>query len=192
MIAAVPLYALAPLEYRLALDAAGLWLAGHLPLRLLCEQPALLPECRARLPFEDQPPWRGLLWLEPQQETWSATLPDLAAHLPTAARLALLLSLPPSRYLPESRSWPGAPLGPLPGGLQSLLSALHQHGFTIEVAQAIHTRRAVAGNALARLARRLGRHALADRLEFAARRHYVQPLQRSWQAACALLLASRR
>lgn len=189
---AVPLYLLAPLEYRLALDAAGPWLAGHAPLRLLCQQPALEAECQQRLPFSPLPPWNGALWLEPQLDSWSATLPELAARLAPGARLALLLSLPPARYLPETRLWPGQPLGPQPGGLQSLLHSLHQHGFEIHLAQALHTRRAVAGHALARLARLLGRHALADRLEFAARRHYIQPLQRSWQAACALLLATRR
>jgi hypothetical protein len=187
----VPVYDLAPLEYRLGLDAASVWLARHSPVLLICEQPALRLECLQRLPVSHDHPGPGVLWLEPQRQTWRSVLTGLDARLASGAHLALLLSLPLARRLPECRIWDGNPLGQQPGGLQSLLHALHQHGLIIEVAQALHTRRSILTNASARLARTLGLHALADRLEFAARRHYIQPLKRSWQATCALILALR-
>ncbi len=70
MIGTMPVYSLAPLEYRLALDAASVWLARSAPLLLRCDQPALQFECLQRLPAGHSPPWRGVLWLEPGHPTW--------------------------------------------------------------------------------------------------------------------------
>ena len=126
MKAAVPIYKLAPLEYRVALDIASLWLAPHSPLRLCCEQPALLPEIGQRLSFTFQPPWQSGLWLEPQQRDWQETLVKFSKLLPARTKLAVLLSLPLARHLPERCSWSGHALGEQLNGLHIFRLALSQ------------------------------------------------------------------
>jgi hypothetical protein len=191
MIGSLPVYTLAPLEYRLALDAAAVWLVGSTPVGLRCEQPALELECRSRLPANHPPPWRGLLWLEPQYPTWQPALDGLAAHLLPGARLALLLSLPPARRLPGFRLWGDDPLGIHPCGLRRLRQALADLDFTLQAARAFHGVPSLFWNTTSCLARLSFRRALADRLEFTARLHYLQPLERSWLSTCALLLIHR-
>lgn len=183
---------LAPLEYRIALDAACAWLAPHPPLRLRGEQPGLAAELEMRLAPSLQPPWRSALWIEPQRDGWQAALAELAAALPNQARLAVLLSLPLARRLPERRDWRGTALGEQAGGLARFLRALPENGFALHSLHGLHSGQAVLLNALAAVARKAGRLALGDRLEFSARRSYIKPLSRSWGASVALALAVRR
>jgi hypothetical protein len=191
MIGTLPVYTLAPLEYRLALDAAAVWLVGSTPVGLRCEQPALELECRSRLPANHPPPWAGVLWPEPQYPTWQPVLDGLAAQLLPEARLALVLSLPLARHLPGYHLWSGDPLGFHPGGLRRLLQALVHQGFTLAAARAFHGVPSLFWNTASCLARLTFCHALADRLEFTARLHYLQPLERSWLSTSALLLIHR-
>ena len=191
-VAAVPVFELTPLEYRIALDAASVWLAHDPPLRLRCDQPALLPEIEQRLPLAGGPPWKSGLWLEPQQAGWQAALTEFSRCLPPGARLAVLLSLPPARRLPERCAWSGQALGEQKGGLDQFRQAFTGQGFGITSLHGLHSGQAVLLNALAMAARNLGRLALGDRLEFAARKRYIRPLHQAWRATCALLLAVRR
>jgi hypothetical protein len=191
MIGTLPVYSLEPLEYRLALDAASVWLAGSTPVGLRCEQPALDLERQQRLLLDRPPPWQGLLWLEPQYPTWPSALDGLAAHFLPGARLALLFSLPLARRLPDFPSWGGDPLGLHPGGLERIRQALVDQGFAIDRTYAFHGGPSLLCNAASRLFRLLQRRALADRLEFAARLRYIQSSERSWFSTCALLLAHR-
>jgi len=190
--AAVPIYKLAPLEYRVALDVVSVWLAPHCPLRLCCEQPALLPEIGQRLSFTFLPPWKSGLWLEPQQRDWQETLGEFSKLLPRGARLAVLLSLPLARCLPERRSWSGHALGGKLNGLHNFCLALSKEGFGIEALQGLHTSQAILGNIAVQVARKLGMLALGDRLEFATRINYTKPISRVWLATCALVLAVRQ
>jgi len=183
---------LIPLEYRVALDALSVWLAPFPPLHLCCEQPALLSELKQRLPFSLNHPWRSGLWLEPQRLGWLSPLVEFSACLPVGARLGVLLSLLPARLLPGHQAWGGTPLGEQIGGLQILWQALSQHGFSIVTMQGLHTGQAILYFAATKAARKHGRLALADRLEFAARQRYTQPLSSAWCASCALILAVRQ
>lgn len=192
MKAAVPIYKLAPLEYRVALDVVSVWLVPHSPLLLCCEQPALLPEIGQRLSFTFQPPWQSGLWLEPQRSGWQETLVEFSKSLPAGARLAVLLSLPLARILPERRSWSGCALGEQLNGLPKFRFALTQEGFGIEALQGLHSSQAILGNIAGQVARKLGMLALGDRLEFTARINYTKPISRVWLATCALVLAVRQ
>jgi len=191
MIGTIPVYSLAPLEYRLALDAASVWLARSAPLLLRCDQPALQFECLQRLSPGHSPPWRGVLWLEPGHLTWVTVLVDLTAQLQPGARLAVLLSLTPTRQLLEPCTWSGDLLGWRPGGLALLRQALKEQGFIVNTAQAFHGGQSLLWSAVSRLAHLLRRRAQADRLEFTARLCYIQPLERSWGSTCTLILAHR-
>lgn len=191
MIGTLPVYAQATLEYRLALDAASVWLARSIPVGLRCEQPALENECRQRLPVVQIPPWQSLLWLEPQDPSWRPALDGLAIHLLPGARLAVLLSLPSARRLPGFQAWGGDPLGVHLGGWKRLQQELAAQGFTIDAARAFNGGQSVFWSTSSRVARLLHRFALAGRLEFNARLHYLQPLTASWLSTCALLLAHR-
>ncbi len=183
---------LAPLEYRIALDAACAWLAPHPPLRLRGEQPSLAAELEMRLAHSLQPPWRSALWIEPQRDGWQSALAELAAALPSQARLAVLFSLPPARRLPERRDWRGGALGEQAGGFERFLQALPDNSFALHSLHGLHSGQSVLLNALAALARKAGCLALGDRLEFTARKSYIKPLSRSWGASVALALAVRR
>lgn len=183
---------LAPLEYRIALDAACTWLAARPPLLLRSEQRELDAEIELRLAPSPQPPWRSALWVEPQRDSWQRALTELSMSLPSRARLAVLLSLPPSRRLPERNKWLGESLGEQPGGLRRFVQAFADQGFELPTMHGLHTGQSVLYNALAGLARNAGRLAWGDRLEFTARRSYIKPLSRSWGATVALALAVRR
>jgi len=188
----VPIYKSAPLEYRLALDVVSVWLAPHSPLRLCCEQPALLPEIGQRLSFTFQPPWQSGLWLEPQQGDWRETLVEFSKLLPVGARLSVLLSLPLARRLPERRSWSGHALGEQLNGLRNFRLVLPQDGFKIEALHGLHSSQAILGNMMVQVSRKIGMLALGDRLEFIARKNYTKPISRVCLATCALVLAVRQ
>jgi len=183
---------LMPLEYRVALDVLSVWLSAFPPLRLCCEQPALLSELKQRLPFNINQPWYSGLWLEPQRLNWRSSLEEFSDCLMSGARLGVLLSLLPARLLPGRQDWSGEPLGEQLGGLQILQKALLQQGFKTTTMQGLHTGQAILYCAAAKAARKHGRFALADRLEFAARQNYTKPMSNTWCACCALILAVRQ
>jgi hypothetical protein len=181
--------AIIPLEYSIALDAASVWLASYSPRKILCEQPALEQEVSQHLPIVKTPPWRSALWVEPQRLTWEKTLVDLSTQLPNDSNLAVLLSLPPARRLPDRHTWPTTSLGERPGGLNTLTHALLRHGFVINSVHGFHTGQSVFLNLAASFSRKLSCLALADRIEFFARQHYIKLTSKAWFATCALILA---
>ena len=183
---------LIPMEYRVALDALSVWLSAFPPLRLCCEQPALLSELKQRQLFNSDQPWYSGLWLEPQRLNWRSSLEEFSDCLMSGARLGLLLSLLPARLLPGHQDWSGEPFGEQVGGLQLLQKALLQQGFTITTMQGLHSGQAILYFAAAKAARNCGRFALADRLEFAARQKYTKSMSNTWCACCALILAERQ
>jgi hypothetical protein len=183
---------LIPMEYRVALDALSVWLSAFPPLRLCCEQPALLSELKQRQLFNSDQPWYSGLWLEPQRLNWRSSLEEFSDCLMSGARLGLLLSLLPARLLPGRQDWSGEPLGEQVGGLQLLQKALLQQGFKITTMQGLHSGQAILYFAAAKAARKHGRFALADRFEFAARQKYTKPMSNVWCACCALILAVRQ
>jgi hypothetical protein len=187
----VPVYELALMEYRLGLDAASVWLAPYPPLKLLCEQPALVREVKQRLLITAISPWSSGLWIEPQAVSWKVALAEFSRQLISTCRLAILLSLPSARRLPERRDWAGSPLGEQSGGIRKLMHILPEHGFMIDTIQGFHCGQAVLLNTVAQINRKIGCVAWADRVEFAARKQYIQPLSKAWHATCALVLATR-
>jgi hypothetical protein len=179
------------LEYRNALDVVCVWCLRDLHVKIICDQPALIGEINQRLTISSTPPWSSGLWVEPQSAYWLATLGEFSQQLIPGGRLAVISSLPPARRLPERRGWSGSSLGEQPGGHTRLLRALVDQGFAINSVHGLHTGQAVLLNAVAQCARKVGRLALADRLEFSARQHYIKPLSIAWPATCALILATR-
>ena len=192
MIKSVPANELAPLEYRIALDASCTWLAFYLPIKLVCEQITLLQEVEQRIPMAVISPWSSGLWLEPQSVGWQHTLAEFSQQLASGSRLAILLSLPFARWLPERRNWSGTPLGERIGGLHKLLNKIPEYGFMVESVYGFHCGQSVILNIVAICARKIGRLANADRIEFAARTHYTQRLPNAWNATCALVFVHRQ
>src|SRR5206468_1192647 len=130
MIGALPAAALAPLDYRYALDAAMTVLAGQPESIVRCNAPGLLAEIRQRIPESREPQaTRAALWIEPLADTWRAELAALADALPPGARLVIVASRPLARLIPERRGWSGRPLGLTPSGLLRLGRALAGRGF---------------------------------------------------------------
>jgi hypothetical protein len=187
----IPEYQQIPLEYRVALDASSVWLANSSPIKLHCGQPALLQEVDQRLTITDASTWSDGLWIEPQAATWENVLNELTQQLSSGSRLAVLLSLPLARRLPERRDWSGNALGEYPRGLSTFTHALHKHEFLVNIIQGLHTGQAILFNFISSSSRKIGQYALADRIEFFARQHYIKPLPTAWGATCALLLATR-
>jgi hypothetical protein len=173
MIATLPMRALAPLEYRLALDAA-LPALHALRVSLRCGVPPLHAEALQRLPHcAAGDPEAGLL-VEPLLGQWRADLAQLG-RLPPGAPLAIVASRPLARLLPERRGWPGTPLCTVPGGLRRLCDALTTAGFVVEAGYGFHAAPAMALSALCGLAERAERPDLADRLLAASRQYYCTP-----------------
>jgi hypothetical protein len=188
----VAVYEQAPLEYRVAMDAACTWLGAYLPAGLRCDQPELKTEAEQRLRFEDAPPWQSGLWLEPQEQDWGAGLADFLGQLAPGARLAVVLSLPPARRLHERKDWRSPALGEKAGGMRRFLRGLAEQGVVVEAEMGLHSWQAVGLNLAGQAARRARFWALADRLEYAARLRYSQRLGGAWSATCALILGHKR
>src|SRR6185369_1382386 len=118
MIGAYPVAALAPLEYRYALDAAMSFVGRRAAPIVRCELDLLEAEIRQRLPcWADTPRAASALWAEPQADSWPAGLEALAGAIAHGGTLVVVASRPLARILPERRGWPGRPLGLLPGGV---------------------------------------------------------------------------
>jgi len=191
MIGTLPMAALAPLEYRYVLDAALPALAGAGEPLVRCNLPALAGEIRQRIPRWSAADARAALWVEPRTVDWRAELASLAGALPPGAPLVVVASLPLARLLPESRAWGSVALGQQPGGLRRLRRALPRAGFVLEAAHGAHALPAIGLSLLSRIAERLGRPELADRLHFAARLRYCVAGPPVALATVALLLARK-
>jgi hypothetical protein len=192
MISTVPVAALAPLDYRYALDAAMAVLPAKTAPIVRCNIPALVGEIHQRIPYwsETRPATAGL-WLEPLAGTWRTDLVALANALPIGAQLAVVASRPLARLLPERRSWDGQPLGLRPGGVAWLRRALVRANFALRASYGIHSVSAIGLNLLSRQAERWGRPDLGDRLGFKARLCYCTTGPYAALATVALLIASK-
>ncbi|HEY0734049.1 MAG TPA: hypothetical protein VGD69_04015 [Herpetosiphonaceae bacterium] len=172
MIGTLPMVALAPLDYRYALDAARTLFAPHAAPLIRCNVAELDAEVRQRFARESTSIGHGALWIEPLADSWRAELKNLAEQLPAGAPLVVIASQPLGRMVPERRSWSGAPLGMQLTGIYVLLRALRSAGLKIEARHGIHTAASIALSQASQQAARLGRPDLGDRLHFAARLRY--------------------
>ncbi len=182
-----PVYQHSLLEFRVALDAASAWLFAESPTRLLGAPGSQREQTLPRLSYAENPPWRSGLWLDPQREDWETVLGSISHDLPSGGRLAVLLSLPLSRRLPGRSSQGDQPLGLERHGPEEFRAGLDKNGFRLQDIFGLHTGQAILLNQLALTARRLGLLAFGDRLEFAARKHYIKPWKSAWSATCLLL-----
>jgi hypothetical protein len=181
--------ALAPLEYRLALDAA-LTALGPRRVLLRCGVPALHAEAAQRLPSPHPGCGAAGLWVEPLRETWWSDL-AMFARLAPGAPLAIVASRPLARMLPERAGWPGRPLCAEPGGLDRVCEALEAAGFEVTASYGFHTAASVALSTLSSLAGRAARPDLADRLLAASRQCYCSPGLFAPLATVALVCAGK-
>ena len=190
-----PVSALAPLDYRYALDAAMPLLAGPDPPLVHCAVPELAAEIRQRLPHAagatgvDGAP--AALWVEPRAAGWADELRVLAAALSADAPLVIVASQPLARLLPERRSWRGQPLGLTWGGVERLCRALSHHRLRLEARHGVHSVVAIGLSLMGQAVARAGRPALGDRLHFAARLRYRTTGPFAALATVALLLARK-
>ena len=191
MIGTLPVAWLAPLDYRYALDAAMAALAGADAPLVRCNVPELVGEVQQRLPDQVAQTAHGALWVEPLAATWRADLDVLAGALPGGAPLAIVVSRPLARLLPERRAWGGRPLGLRPGGIGRLCRALPRAGFALEASHSVHTPVAIGLNIASRLAERWGRPDLGDRLHAAARLRYGTQGPLAALSTVALLIARK-
>lgn len=186
-IGTLPVYALAPLEYRYALDAAMSVMGNKDEILVRCGDSALLGEVRNRIPVwgESRPAEAGL-WVEPQVDGWGEDLKALAE----CDSLVLVASRPLARLIPEG--WKAGGLGMRSGGTGKLVRALQDAGFGVESHYGIHTLTSIGLNTLSRFADIFDRPDLADRLGFAARLHYCTPGPHRSLSTVALIHARRR
>lgn len=179
-----------PLEYRYALDAAIISVKQS-PL-IICRAPALMPEIWQR--FSDTntaSKVSGGLWIEPELTNWSEDLAELTKTLPAGQKLAIVLSRPMARLLPERRNWEGQPLGLEWNGLLKLRLKLIKAGFKLESSFGLHSPIATGLNALSYRLESLQRPALADRLHFAARLRYCTSGPLAVLSTVALIIARK-
>lgn len=176
MIGTHPRLALAPLEYRYALDAVMPLLAEEKKLLIRCDVPQLMNDVTQRVPIlsdSDQIHDAEMaLWVEPLRLTWRDELAVISDRLSNKSLLIIVASRPLARLLPERQAWQGQPLGIQVGGLSHLCRELRQMGWVFERQDGIHSLQSIVLNQLSGLVSRLGCVAFADRLEFAARLRY--------------------
>lgn len=188
----LPTWESAPLDYRYALDAAITALAHRGGPLVRCHVPQLAEEVRQRIgTWNEQPVPETALWVEPLQEHWQSDLAEFRSMLPAGSPLVIVASRPLARLLAARRSWTGIPLGLRPGGLNLLRRHLRRENFNVEQQYAIHSLASIRLNALSRLAARLGRPDLGDRLHYAARLHYCAPNGAGQLSTVALLFTRR-
>lgn len=172
MIGTLPMAALAPLDYRYALDAARTLFAPQATPMIRCNLAELDAEVHQRFARESAAMEQGILWIEPLAVSWRAELNDLTERLPPGAPLVVIMSQPLARMVPERRSWSGTPVGMQLSGINQLLEALRSAGLRIEARHGIHSVASIVLSQVSRQAARLGRPDLGDRLHFAARLRY--------------------
>lgn len=171
MIGTLPMRALAPLDYRYALDAARTLIRSDQSC-VRCDVPELIDEVIQRFPHRSKTPTHGALWIEPLRRSWRATLAALAADLPPGAPLIIIASRPLARLIPERRGWSGDPLGMRLRGITLLQQALTRSGVVMTDHYGIHSLTAIATSMIGQQLDRIGRPDLADRFGFAARLRY--------------------
>ena len=188
----LPVAALAPLEYRYALDAAMPQLAAAGAVAVRCHADELLGEVRQRLPQWAEPGMaRAGVLVEPMVDAWQADIDWFALTLPNHAPLAIVASLPLARLVPERRAWFGKPLGTTTSGLRRLYHALDQAGFGQRRSYGVHSALSIALGVVSGRAARMGRPDIADRLHFAARLHYCTTGPFVRFATIALIIAQK-
>jgi hypothetical protein len=193
MIGTHPVAALAPLDYRYALDAAmpALTTGGVAPL-VLCNVWQLAGEVEQRIPIPGKIGMASAaLWLEPLADSWETDLEGLADALPQHGLLVVIASLPLARTLPERRAFGVLPLGLQGGGMGRLRRGLAQSGFALEARYGMHSSMAIGLNLLGRALVRAGRPNLGDQLHYAARLHYCTTGPLAAYATVALLMARK-
>lgn len=168
----LPTYSLAPVEYRLALDAAASAL-GDGAVAWVCRCAELEGEVLQRFGDPDLTSSRAALLVEPGVAGWRSDLDSLGPRLEPGGRLAVLLSRPLARLLPERARWRGRPLGVALGGVYRLKGGLRGAGLSYLAERGFHSLGAIVLSAGGDLADRAGRPALGDRLRAAARLRYV-------------------
>jgi hypothetical protein len=181
-----------PLEYRLALDSAMPFLTSSGTPRVICHGAWLETEVHLRVSIPTTNGVGGVLWVEPQAESFGTELAALSKGLLAGARVAVVASRPLARLLPECRRWGGNPLGYRPFGIGKLRAGLERSGFKVESNYGIHSVSAIAINLLGGVCERLGKSAVADRLHFSARLHYLTTGPLAMLTTTALLLATKR
>lgn len=191
MIGTLPMVALAPLDYRYALDAARTRFAPHATPAIRCNVTELDAELRQRFARESASIGHGLLWIEPPATSWRVELSELTQHLPAGAPLVVIASQPLARMVPERRTWSGDPLGMQITGINQLLRALLRGGLRIEARHGIHTAASIALSQVSQQAARLGRPDLGDRLHFAARLRYCTQGPQAALATVGLIVARK-
>jgi hypothetical protein len=192
MIGTLPVVALAPLDYRYALDAAMAVLAHAEAPLVVCDAAELVGEVHQRVPHRAKiRPASAALWVEPLADTWQAELITLTDSLTSAATLAIVASRPLARILPERRAWGVQPLGLQLGGLGGLRRALSPAGFTLVESHGIHSVYAIGLNLLSRWMEHRGRADLGDRLHAAARLRYCTAGRLATLSTVALLIARK-
>ncbi|MBV9790444.1 MAG: hypothetical protein JOZ51_19790 [Chloroflexi bacterium] len=172
MIGALPMVALAPLDYRYALDAARTLFAPHATPLIRCNVAELDPEVSQRFAQASASIAYGVLWIEPLAASWRVELKDCADQLSTGSPLVVIASQPLARLVPERRTWGGAPLGMQLTGVNQLRRAMRDAGLSIESRHGIHSAASIALSQISHQAARLGRPEIGDRLHFAARLRY--------------------
>lgn len=192
MIGTLPMADLAPLDYRYTLDAALTLLDRQGPLRVVSNLPALDGEIRQRITAADGiAPASSALWVEPLADTWPAELAVLTEQLAAGATLAVIVSRPLARLIPERRSWHVQALGTQLSGLRALRRGLRRAGYRISAEYGIHSARSIGLSLLSQQLERRGRPDLGDRLHFAARLRYCTTGPQAALSTVALIRASK-
>lgn len=192
MIGTLPMAELAPLDYRYALDAALTLLDRSKPIRVMSNLPALDGEIGQRIPATEQDfPAQSALWVEPLADTWPTELAALTRQLTPGATLALIVSRPLARLIPERRTWQVRALGTRLDGLPTLRRGLRQAGYRIHAEYGVHSALSIGLNLLSQQLERRGRPDLGDRLHFAARLRYCTSGPQRAIATVALIHASK-
>lgn len=191
MIGTLPMIALAPLDYRYALDAARTLFAPHAVPVIRCNVAELDAEVNQRFTRESASIEQGALWIEPLVSSWRMELNDVAYHLPPDAPLVVIASQPLARLVPERGTWSGEPVGMQLSGIKLLRRAMREARLRIEARHGIHTAASIALSQLSQQAARLGRPDLGDRLHFAARLRYCTQSSQAALATVSLLVARK-
>jgi hypothetical protein len=185
-----PVYALAPLEYRYALDAALTLVPDRRRVRVQCNLAALQADVAARIADTTQSA-TAVLWIEPLQQTWKQEMQQLAAELPLGGTLLMLASHPLAGLLPERADWREQPLGIQPAGIRQLRQAFRQLGLRMQARYGVHSLSSISWNMLSHAAQRIARPDLADRLRATAQQHYLSSGMLAGLATVGLVCAQK-
>lgn len=181
-----------PLEFRIALDAASVWLSNFKVTQIPGSNDLVAYELEQRFGLRDEHLQQGFLWFEPQINNWQEQLQGVSSDNHQISRLAVIISIPLAKMLPEISNNSSEGVGTSRREIKLFVEALSSLGFEVERIQTFHTGTSILINQFADLARRLGFFAFGDRLGFAAKKHYI----RSWKAlvlgTCLLITARKK